>query len=421
MSTFLYKIQISGRRVFLYFDVYSFKRADYISRMKPNEYPTPYFSVDLRKLEENLKLLKSVKKRTGCKILLATKAFSMWRVAPLVMQYLDGTCASSPWEARLGREEFGGEVHAFAAAYSERDIRNLIETADDILFNSFAQWKKFRPLIERAGKKIQCGLRINPEHSTGDTPIYDPCAPNSRLGIPLKDFEGESLDGISGLHFHTLCEQDADDLETTLEAVEKNFGHLLPQLEWFNFGGGHHITRPGYDLDRLCRLVSKFQQKYGVQVYLEPGEAVALDAGVLVTSVLDIKNNGMDLAILDVSAAAHMPDVLEMPYRPRLCRCPGRLNPNAELRAGEPDEQAHTYRLGGPSCLAGDVIGDYSFDTPLEVGDRLMFEDMAIYSMVKSTLFNGVQHPAITLYNADTNNLEIVREFSYTDFKTRLS
>ncbi|MFC1467214.1 carboxynorspermidine decarboxylase [Verrucomicrobiota bacterium] len=389
--------------------------------MKPNEYPTPYFAVDRRKLEENLKLLKSVKDRTGCKILLATKSFSMWKVAPLVMQYLDGTCASSPWEARMGREEFGGEVHAFAAAYSETDIRDLLETCNDILFNSFAQWNKFKPLIEASGKKIKCGLRINPEHSTGDTPIYDPCAPNSRLGIPLKDFEGQSLDGISGLHFHTLCEQDSDDLETTLAAVEEKFGHLIPQLEWFNFGGGHHITRPDYDIDRLCRLVSEFQDKYGVQVYLEPGEAVALNAGVLVTSVMDLKSNGMDIAIIDASAAAHMPDVLEMPYRPRLCRCPGHLVPAEGLRAGEEGEKSHTYRLGGHTCLAGDVIGDYSFDTPLKAGDRLMFEDMAIYSMVKSTMFNGVQHPAITLYEAEANELEIVREFSYADFKTRLS
>lgn len=389
--------------------------------MKPNEYPTPYFAVDRRKLEENLKRLKSVKERTGCKILLATKSFSMWSVAPLVMQYLDGTCASSPWEARMGREEFGGEVHAFAAAYSERDIRDLIETSNDILFNSFNQWNKYKPLIEASGKKIKCGLRINPEHSTGDVPIYDPCAPNSRLGIPLRDFEGQSLEGISGLHFHTLCEQNSDDLETTLAAVEEKFGHLIPQLEWFNFGGGHHITRPDYDVDRLCRLVSAFQEKYGVQVYLEPGEAIALNAGVLVASVLDVKNNGMDLAVLDASASAHMPDVLEMPYRPRLCRCTGHLVPAEELRAGEEGEKAHTYRLGGNTCLAGDVIGDYSFDTPLQCGDRVMFEDMAIYSMVKSTMFNGVQHPSITLYDPEANELEVVREFTYADFKARLS
>ncbi len=389
--------------------------------MKPNEYPTPYFAVDYRKLEENLQLLKSVKDRTGCKILLATKSFSMWKVAPLVMKYLNGTCASSPWEARMGREEFGGEVHAFAAAYSERDIFELIEVCDDILFNSFAQWQKFRPIIEASGKKIKCGLRINPEHSTGETEIYDPCAPNSRLGIPLKDFEGQSLDGISGLHFHTLCEQDSDDLETTLAAVEEKFGHLLPQLEWFNFGGGHHITRPGYDIDRLCRLVSDFQKKYGVQVYLEPGEAIALNAGVLVTSVLDIKQNGMNLAILDASAAAHMPDVLEMPYRPRLCLCDGQLVPNESLIAGAAGEKTELYRLGGHTCLAGDIIGDYSFDEPLKVGDRLMFEDMAIYSMVKSTMFNGVRHPSIVLYDSESNEIEVVREFEYVDFRNRLS
>lgn len=319
---------------------------------------------------------------------------------------LDGVCASSPWEARLGREEFDREVHAFAAAYSEADIRELLILCDEIDFNSFAQWKKFKPFFQGL-EKPKVGLRINPECSTGRTPMYDPCAPHSRLGITRDQFDGESLDGISGLHFHTLCEQNADALEITLKAVEEKFGEFLPQMAWVNFGGGHHITRDDYDIDLLCRLINDFKAKYGVQVILEPGEAVALNTGVLIATVLDVVENNGPIAILDCSCTCHMPDVLEMPYRPGIAG------------AGEADEKAHTYRLAGMSCLAGDVIGDYSFDEPLKAGDRLVFEDMAHYTMVKTTMFNGIKHPSIAIQRGD--NVEIVREFHYEDYKNRLS
>ncbi|HNX53831.1 MAG TPA: carboxynorspermidine decarboxylase [Pontiellaceae bacterium] len=379
--------------------------------------PTPSFVVDEALLQRNLDTLALVKKRTGCKILLALKGFAMWSTFPLLRKTLDGVCASSPWEARLGREEFDGEVHAFAAAYSEADVRELLILCDEIDFNSFAQWKKFRPLVERAvparlnvrGAPVppKFGLRINPECSTGRTPMYDPCAPKSRLGITRDQFAGESLEGISGLHFHTLCEQNADALEITLKAIEEKFGEFLPQMEWVNFGGGHHITRADYDIDLLCKLINDFKAKYGVQVILEPGEAVALNTGVLITTVLDVVQNASEIAILDCSCTCHMPDVLEMPYRPAI------------TGAGQAGEKAYTYRLAGMSCLAGDVIGDYSFDRPLKPGDRLVFEDMAHYTMVKTTMFNGIKHPSIAIQRGD--NVEIVREFHYEDYKNRLS
>ncbi|MDH3394055.1 MAG: carboxynorspermidine decarboxylase, partial [Desulfobulbaceae bacterium] len=359
--------------------------------------PSPAFIVDEVRLRRNLETLAEVKKQTGCKVLLALKGFAMWSVAPLVREYLDGVCASSPWEARLGREEFGGEVHVFAAAYGESDITELTKVCDEIDFNSFAQWQRFK---EQIPANIKCGLRINPECSTQDHAIYDPCAPKSRLGIKAAEFAGQSLAGISGLHFHTLCEQNSDDLARTLVAVEENFGDYLPGMEWVNFGGGHHITREDYDIPLLCRLITDFQRKYKVQVILEPGEAVALNAGVLTAEVLDIVHNEMDIAVLNVSCTAHMPDVLEMPYRPEICVSDGEIFPPPINRAGKPGDKPHTYRLAGLSCLAGDVIGDYSFDKPLATGDQLIFEDMAHYSMVKTTMFNGVQHPAIMLYNS---------------------
>lgn len=368
--------------------------------------PTPCFVVDETGLQRNLDTLFSVKERTGCKILLALKGFAMWSTFPLLRQKLDGVCASSPWEARLGREEFGREVHAFAAAYSEADFRELLILCDEIDFNSFAQWKRFKPYFQGL-ERVKAGLRINPECSTGRTPMYDPCAPKSRLGIPRNQFDGESLDGISGLHFHTLCEQNADALEITLKAVEEKFGGFLPQMEWVNFGGGHHITRNDYDIDLLCKLINGFKARYGVQVILEPGEAVALNAGVLITTVLDVVQNAGSIAILDCSCTCHMPDVLEMPYRPQIAG------------AGEAGEKAYTCRLAGMSCLAGDVIGDYSFDQPLKPGDRLVFPDMAHYSMVKTTMFNGIRHPSIALQRGD--QIEIVREFYYEDFRNRLS
>lgn len=379
---------------------------------------TPVFVVDEDLVRKNCEILASVKERTGCKILLALKGFAMWPLFPMIGKYLDGVCASSPWEARLGREEFGREVHAYAAAYSEADFAELLKRCDEIDFNSFAQLERFRtagfqPALQGrqdAGDTIpKFGLRINPECSTqgGEHEIYDPCAPRSRLGIRRRDFKGQDLTGISGLHFHTLCEQNANDLETTLQAVEEQFGDILPQMEWVNFGGGHHITRADYDIDLLCRLITDFKARYDVQVILEPGEAVALNAGVLATSVLDIIDNDGAIAILDVSCTCHMPDVLEMPYRPEI------------EGAGKPNEKEHTYRLAGLSCLAGDVIGDYSFDAPLKVGDTLQFQDMAHYSMVKTTFFNGIQHPAIAIKR--NGKLKIVREFNYEDYKNRLS
>ncbi|MDT8389744.1 MAG: carboxynorspermidine decarboxylase [Lentisphaeria bacterium] len=387
----------------------------------------PFFLVDEARLETNLRTLFSVKKRTDCKILLALKGFAMWSLAPLIRKYLDGVCASSPWEARLGREEFGGEVHAYAAAYSQEDILSLRETCTEIDFNSLSQWERFRSLVKG---RLLCGLRVNPECSTQERPMYDPCAPCSRLGITADTlFNGAApggrpaaLDGITGLHFHTLCEQDSPALAVTLDAVENRFGSLLSDMDWVNFGGGHHITRADYDIDLLCRLINDFKKKHGVRVYLEPGEAVALNAGVLVAEVLDIIHNGMDIAILNVSCTAHMPDVLEMPYRPNICVKDGdTFFPAEGKRAGQAFEKAHTYRLGGVSCLAGDIIGDYSFDTPLKTGDTLIFEDMAHYSMVKTTMFNGVKHPDIKIRASETGEIRTVRAFTYEDYRDRLS
>ena len=368
---------------------------------------TPYFIVDKALLTRNLEILASVKKATDCKILLAQKGFAMFSFYPLVSRYLDGTCASGLFEARLAHEYFCGENHVYSPAFNDAEFAELIGICDHFVFNSFAQWRRFKAQIP-LGKKV--GLRINPELSTQqhEKPIYDPCAPNSRLGITDANFRADMLDGVSGLHFHTLCQQDADALEATLAAVEEKFGKYLHQMEWINFGGGHHITRPGYDLPRLIGLINRTKQKYGVQVYLEPGEAVALNAGFLVASVLDIVDNGMKTAILDTSAACHMPDVLEMPYRPHI------------IDSGLPGEKPHLYRLGGVSCLAGDIIGDYSFDAPLEIGDRLIFTDMAIYSMVKTNTFNGVPLPSLAILRAD-GGIEAVKSFGYEDFKTRLS
>ncbi len=369
--------------------------------------PTPCYVVDLRRLQRNLEILADVKNRTGCRILLALKGFAMFSVFPLLRQYLDGVCASSPHEARLGREEFGGEVHVFAAAYSDTDIKELISVADHLTFNSLSQWQLHKPVVSQ--HNIQCGLRVNPEHSEGHTPIYDPCRPGSRLGILAKDMQADLLDNISGLHFHTLCEHNSDALARTLPVFEEKFGRYLNRMEWINFGGGHHITREDYDIDLLCELIIDFKKKYDVEVYLEPGEAIALEAGILVTTVLDVVHNEQDIAILDTSAAAHMPDVLEMPYRPDIAG------------AGEPGELTHTCQLAGHSCLAGDIIGDYSFDRKLKRGDKLAFLDMAHYTMVKNTTFNGLQLPSIAIYNSEADDLIMVRRFGYEDFKNRLS
>jgi carboxynorspermidine decarboxylase len=371
--------------------------------------PSPAYVIDLGRLRHNLEILDRVQRRSGAKILLALKAFALWRVFPLIRQTLHGVCASSPWEARLGREEFGREVHSFAAAFKQSDVLELLGISNHLVFNSFAQLERFRPLWEKHKGRVSIGLRINPEHSEGHTAIYDPCAPGSRLGIPRAEFEGRSLAGVEGLHFHTLCEQLFEPLSRTAAVVEDKFGCFLPGMKWFNFGGGHHITREGYDIDGLVELIRHFRGKYGVEVYLEPGEAIAIGTGLLVSEVLDVVHNQVSTAILDVSATCHMPDVLEMPYRPGI---------HGGFDAGE---QSFTYRLGGPSCLAGDVIGDWSFNTPLAPGQRLAFLDMAHYTMVKTTTFNGIQHPHICTYEPETGQLEVLRSFVYEDFKNRLA
>lgn len=375
----------------------------------PRALETPYYIVDIGRLRQNLAILADVQRRSGCKILLALKGFAMWSVFPVVREYLVGTTASSVYEARLGREEMGGEVHAYAPAYSDQDMRELVEIADHIVFNSLNQWRRHRDTVAAAPRKIECALRVNPEHSETEYPLYDPCAPGSRLGVRRAQLEGEDLSGLSGLHFHTLCQKGADALQRTVAAVERKFGDLIPQFQWVNFGGGHHISRPDYDVDLLVRVVTDFQNKWQRPVYLEPGEAIALDTGWLVSEVQDIIEGPQPIAILDTSATAHMPDVLEAPYRPEI------------VEAGTPGEKSHTYRLGGLTCLAGDVIGDYSFDRPLQVGDRLVFEDMAHYTMVKNTMFNGVRLPSIVTVDPASGETRVVRKFGYEDYKSRLS
>jgi carboxynorspermidine decarboxylase len=371
--------------------------------------PSPAYVVDLGRLRHNLAILDEVQQRSGAKILLALKAFALWPVFPLIRQTLHGVCASSPWEARLGREEFGREVHSFAAAFKESDVVELLGISNHLVFNSFAQLERFRPLWEKERGRVSVGLRINPQHSEGHTALYDPCAPGSRLGVRRAEFDGRSLEGVEGLHFHTLCEQLFAPLERTAQVVEEQFGEILPRKKWLNLGGGHHITREGYDIDGLVALIRHFQDKYGVQVYLEPGEAIAIGTGLLVSEVLDVVHNQVATAILDVSATCHMPDVLEMPYRP-------------DIHGGfEPGEKPCTYRLGGPSCLAGDIIGDWSFERPLGPGDRLAFLDMAHYTMVKTTTFNGIRHPHICTFEPATGELKVVRSFGYEDFKNRLA
>lgn len=369
--------------------------------------PTPCYVVDEALLLKNLNILADVRQRSGAKILLAQKAFSMFRVYPLLSEYISGTAASGLFEAKLGREHFPGEVHTYSPAYREDEFAKVLEVSDHVIFNSFAQWEKYKAHALAANKS--CGLRVNPECSTQEGhEIYDPCAPCSRLGVTKEQFEPDMLEGIDGLHFHTLCEQNADALVATLVAFERDFGQYLYGMKWLNLGGGHHITREDYDVELLIDTILRLRETYGVEVYLEPGEAIALNAGFLVSTVLDTLYNGMDIAILDTSACCHMPDVIEMPYRPNI------------IDAGNPNEKAHTFRLGGPTCLAGDVIGDYSFDAPLKPGDKLVFCDMAIYSMVKNNTFNGMRLPDIVLKKQD-GSFETVRRFGYADFKNRLS
>ncbi len=372
--------------------------------------PSPAYVVDDALLKHNLEKLGQVQRDSGAKILLALKGFALWDSFPMVRQYLVGTTASGQDEARLGAETFGGEVHVYSPAFTEAEMGEVLRYADHLSFNSPGQWRRHRDTVAAAPRRISCGLRVNPEHSTGAVALYDPCAAGSRLGTRASDIAPGDLDGLEGLHFHTLCEQNSDALEETLAAFEVKFGQYLNEMRWVNFGGGHHITREDYDVARLVRVIRDFRTRYPhLEVYLEPGEAIALNTGYLVASVLDIVDNNGPIAILDTSATAHMPDVLEMPYRPGI------------IGAGHPGEKAHTYRLGGMTCLAGDVIGDYAFDAPLEIGDRLVFTDMAHYTMVKTTTFNGIRLPSICRVDEHSREIRTVRTFGYVDYMQRLS
>jgi len=368
---------------------------------------TPCFVTDLGALEVNLQLLAEVQRRADVTILLALKGFAQWSTFPLVRRYLAGATSSSVAEARLAREELGGQVHAYAPAYSDGEMAELVTLADHIVLNSPAQWRRHRAAITRAG--ISPGLRVNHEHQEVEVALYDPAGACSRLGTTRVNLSAADLDGIDGLHFHTLCQKNSDALGRAIAAFEAKFGEFIPQMKWVNFGGGHHITRPDYDVDLLVKLLVEFRAKWKVPVYLEPGEAVALGTGVLVASVMDTFHNGMDIAILDTSATAHMPDVLEMPYRPII------------VDSDEPGVKPHTYRLGGMTCLAGDVIGDYSFDRPLAVGDKLVFLDMAHYTMVKTSTFNGVRLPSIATHDPVAKRITVHKRFGYRDYRDRLS
>jgi carboxynorspermidine decarboxylase len=374
-----------------------------------SQVPTPAYVLEEARLKDNLRLLDRVQKESGGKIILALKGFAFWSAFHWVRETLHGATASSLSEARLAREEMRREVHIYSVAYSDQEFADVLNIADHIVFNSFSQWRRFRPMVKAAvaaGRNVTCGMRVNPGHSEVKTPLYDPCYRNSRLGVTRAEFRPDELDGLEGLHFHAHCGNNSDTLGRVLESFEKNFGEFIPRMKWINFGGGHHITKEGYDVDLLIRLIRGFKQKHGVEVYVEPGEAVGWRTGPLVASVLDIVRNEMDIAILDTSATAHMPDTLEMPYRP-------------EIRgAGETGVLPHSYRLGGLTCLAGDVIGDYSFERPLQIGDKLVFEDMIHYTIVKNTTFNGVPLPSLCIWTED-GKLEVVRKFGYESYKYR--
>lgn len=374
---------------------------------------TPAYVVDRGLLKKNLEKLALVQRESGARILLALKGFSMFATFDLVREYLHGCCSSGLHEALLGHEEFRKELHVYAPAFKQAEMEAIIPISHHISFNSLTQWRKWKPLLDAtraAGKPAPSpGIRVNPEHSEVECSLYDPCSPSCRLGIRAETLEGEDLSGLEGLHFHALCEQDSDVLERTLQAVEMRFPKLLEQVQWVNMGGGHHITRKDYDVERLVRVLRSFKERWGKEVYLEPGEAVALNTGYLIASVLDIVPTDIPTAILDTSATAHMPDTLEMPYRPHI------------LGTDKPGVLPHTYRLGGMTCLAGDVINEYSFPEPLKIGQKLVFTDMAHYTMVKTSTFNGVPHPDIDLYDPETGVLRVVRRFGYEDFKTKLS
>lgn len=375
--------------------------------MKLEQVPTPSYVIDEGQLIKNLEILKSVQDEAGCKILLAQKAYSLFATYPLIGQYLAGTTASGLYEAKLGHEEMGGEVHVFAPAFKDDDMKELLEIADHIVFNSERQLRKHAEACHHAGVSI--GLRLNPEISTqNDHDQYDPCAYGSRFGVTESHFHPEVLELIDGFHFHTLCEQNVDDLVTTLKVFEAKFGSYLHQLKWLNLGGGHHITRADYDLPTLVQEIKRLKATYNIDIYLEPGEAIALNAGYLATEVLDIVENGISTLILDASATCHMPDVIEMPYRPPL------------KDAFDAQEKAFTYRLSSNTCLTGDIIGDYSFEKAVKIGQRLYFQDMAIYSFVKNNTFNGIGLPSLYLMD-QSGDCHLIKSFTYEDFKSRLS
>ena len=371
---------------------------------------TPCYLISEEVIRRNCQILGAVQQRTGARILLALKAFAMPALFPLISKTLHGVCASGPIEARMGREKFGREVHTYAPAYSASQMERVIYYSDHIIFNSLNQWRQYREKIHAAGRGIQVGLRVNPGHSEVAIDLYNPCLPGSRFGLQPENLRGLNLTGIDGLHFHALCEQNADVLERVLASFERLYGDYLPHLRWVNFGGGHHITREDYDLDLLCSLINAFRKRHNnIPVYLEPGEAVVLNGGVFVTTVLDIIDHGIKIAIIDSSAETHMPDVLAMPYRPEI------------IGAENPGVLPHTYRLGGISCLSGDLIGDYSFSETLRPGDRLVLLDMALYSFVKNTTFNGVELPSLLTFNQTADTVSVVRRFGYEDYTNRLS
>lgn len=370
---------------------------------------TPCYLISEDIIEKNCEVLDEVQQRTGARILLALKAFAMPALFPLIRKTLCGICASGPIEAQLGREDFNREVHTYSPAYSDSQMTRVIEYSDHILFNSISQYEKHRQTIAESGKSIEIGFRVNPGHSEVATDLYNPCLPGSRFGLQPEELDRVDFSNISGLHFHAMCEQDADVLVRILDSFTERFGRFFHHLKWVNFGGGHHITREGYQLDLLCSTLINFKKKHGLEVYLEPGEAVVLNGGFLAATVLDLMKNDIDIAILDTSAETHMPDVLAMPYRPEL---PG---------SGGPRQHPYTYRLGGISCLAGDIVGDYSFLKPLGCGDRLVFTDMALYSFVKNTTFNGVELPSLYTYSLRKGSTTLIRKFGYQDYRSRLA
>lgn len=376
-------------------------------RQLMGEMKTPAYVLDERLLIKNLELLKDIQEETGAKILLALKGFSMFSQFDLIGNYLSGVTSSSLNEATLGRKHMNKEVHIYAPAYRPDEIVQIAKTCDCIVFNSAEQIRRFRTIAKKANEKLEFGLRLNPEYSEVEIDIYNPCAINSRLGAKCDTFTKEDLKGIDGLHFHTMCEQNSDTLERTVEVIESKFGAYLYQMKWINLGGGHHITRKGYDVKKLTNIIKYLIKKYDIDVYLEPGEAIALNCGYLVTSVLDIVDNNMKTAIVDTSAACHMPDVIEMPYKPSI------------LGASSTDSEEFKYRIGGVTCLAGDIVGDYYFNTPVLVGDKLIFKDMAHYTMVKNNTFNGINLPAIAMINDD--GIKIIKEFGFRDYESRLS